>query len=64
MADRSPEKRDALLGTGDALLGLPIPDNASEHYMKSRRITEKAMKEGRLDPVDYVMEDEPRSLDI
>jgi len=59
MADRTPEKRDALLGTGDAVLGLPIPQNASEHYMKSRLATEQAIREGRLEPVENVMPDEP-----
>lgn len=61
MADRSPEKRDALLGTGDAVLGLPIPENASEHYMRSRVATEQAIKEGRIAPVENMMMDEPPS---
>ncbi len=61
MADRTPEKRDALLGTGDAVLGLPIPENASEHYMRSRLATEQAMREGRIDPVEDMMVDEPPS---
>lgn len=61
MADRTPEKRDALLGTGDAVLGLPIPENASEHYLRSRLATEQAIREGRLEPVEDVMEDEPSS---
>lgn len=58
MAERTPEKLDALLGTGDAVLGLPIPDNASEHYMRSRLATEQAIKEGRLDTVEDIMIDE------
>lgn len=61
MADRTPEKRDALLGTGDAVLGLPIPEDASEHYMRSRLATEQAMREGRIDPVEDMMVDEPPS---
>lgn len=61
MADRTPEKRDALLGTGDAVLGLPIPENASEHYMRSRLAAEQAMREGRLDPVEDMMSDESPS---
>lgn len=61
MADRTPEKRDALLGTGDAVLGLPIPENASEHYMRSRLATEQAIREGRIDPVEDMMVDEPTS---
>jgi hypothetical protein len=48
MADRSPEKRDTLLGTGDAIWNEPIPENASEHYLKARALAEKAISEGRL----------------
>lgn len=51
MADRSPEKRDMLLGTGDAVLGLPVPEDASAHYLEARARTEKAIAEGRIDAV-------------
>jgi hypothetical protein len=61
MADRTPEKLDALLGAGDAVLGLPMPESASEHYMSSRLTAEQAIKEGRLDAVENVMTDEPPS---
>ncbi|TLX16256.1 hypothetical protein [Rhizobium sp. MHM7A] len=64
MAERTPEKLDALLGTGDAVLGLPIPENASEHYLRSRLATEQAIKEGRLDPVEHMMDDEPPSRSL
>ena len=61
MADRTPEKRDALLGTGDAVLGLPIPESASEHYMRSRLATEQAMSEGLVDPIEDLMKDDLQS---
>lgn len=56
MADRSPEKRDALLGTGDAVLGLPVPDGASEHYLQARRATEAAIEQGKITALDLTDE--------
>jgi hypothetical protein len=62
MADRSPEKKDMLLATGDAVLGLPIPDDASETYLKHRRLTEEAIREGRVDTVEcHLTDDQPPS---
>jgi hypothetical protein len=57
MADRSPEKQDALLGTGDAVLGLPIPEGASEHYLQARRATEAAIEQGKIKPLDLTAEE-------
>jgi hypothetical protein len=57
MADRSPEKLDALLGTGDAVLGLAIPVSASEHYLNSRRATEAAIEQGKIKPLGLTDEE-------
>jgi hypothetical protein len=64
MADRTPEKRDALLGTGDAVLELPIPENPSEHYMRSRLAAEKALREDRIVPIDDGAPDETPSRNL
>lgn len=45
MAERSKEKQDNLLATGDVVLGLPIPDDASETYLKHRALVDQRLAE-------------------
>lgn len=57
MADRSPEKRDVLLATGDAVLGLAVPKDASESYLAARRQIENAIEQGHVKPLDLTDEE-------